>query len=158
MPKLIIEIDHEFSAGPMLAHDEKSSQTKALSSKKLKDLLANATQGEFSLSVAFLDPEEGWADVGFEMKKSGLKKGGIFNFDIDEKSGSAKVIVRGIVESAAMRQGVDKYIRAYGKKADLRLMAFNYKGGEWSGFTAPVHGQKEDDFKNWFQITRWSIK
>ncbi len=37
-------------------------------------------------------------------------------------------------------------------------MTFNYMGREWSGFTAPIHGQKEEDYKHRYQIKSWKLK
>lgn len=157
MPKLIIDIDHEFNAGPFLAHDEKSSEVKPLNEKQLKKLLADASDGDFSLCVCFVNPDEGYADFDVDLTKKGLKKGGVFEFTVDEKKGVAKVKVNGEL-SVALRSGVAPMIQGYGKKADLRLQAFNYKGGYWNGFMAPLEGQKEDDFKNWYQIKNWKVK
>ena len=157
MPKLVIQIDHKFIAGPMLALNEKS-QTKPLSAKKLKAMISGAEPGDFSLSISFLDLEMGSPCVVFEMTKIGLKKGGTFEFSIDEKKGVVTVCVKGEIASSPLRAGVAPFIQKMGKKADLRLVAFNYKGGEWSGFTAPIHAQAEEDYKNWYQIKTWSLK
>jgi hypothetical protein len=158
MPKLVIEIDHEFQAGPAVALDGKSGLSKALNAKKLKELLADADPADFSLCVAVIDPKEGYPVVDFEMTKGGLKKGGTFEFAIDEKTGICKVHAKGEIASAALRAGVAPSIQKMGKKADLRLQAFNYKGGEWSGFKAPIQGQDEEDWKTWYQIKAWTLK
>jgi len=158
MPKLAIKVDLKFDAGPMSSHDSKSSMVKILSSAKLKKMITEADVNDFSLSVAFLHPEHWYPIVGFEMDKKLLKTGGIFEFLIDEKTSKATVSVKGTLFSAPMRSGVAPYIQKMGKNADLRLVAFNYKGGEWKGFTAPIAGQKEDDFKNWIEIKDWQIK
>jgi len=158
MPRLVIEMDHEFQAGPMEAHDAKSSQCKVLSVNKLNELLRDADPTEFSVSVSFLDPDEGWPCVGFELTRKGLKKGGVFEFTVDEKARLARIAVKGELSSSPLRAGVAPFIQKMGRKADLRLQAFNYKGGEWSGFTAPIIGQKKDDFRNWFRITSWKLR
>ena len=158
MPKLAINVDLKFDAGPMSSHDKKSSIVKVLSTAKLSKMITDADVNDFSLSVAFLDPEHWYPIVGFEMNKKLLKKGGIFDFLIDEKTSKATVTVKGTLLSAPMRSGVAPYIQKMGKNADLRLVAFNYKGGEWSGFTAPISGQKEKDYKSWIEIKDWQIK
>ena len=109
-------------------------------------------------TISFLDLESGSPCVGFEMTKIGLQKGGTFEFSIDEKKGVVTVCVKGEIASSPLRAGVAPFIQKMGKKADLRLQAFNYKGGEWSGFTAPIHAQAEEDYKNWYQIKTWSLK
>lgn len=109
-------------------------------------------------TLSFLDLESGSPCVGFEMTKIGLKKGGTFEFSIDEKKGVVTVCVKGEIASSPLRAGVAPFIQKMGKKADLRLQAFNYKGGEWSGFTAPIHAQAEEDYKNCYQIKTWSLK
>ena len=109
-------------------------------------------------TLSFLDLESGSPCVGFEMTKIGFKKGGTFEFSIDEKKGVVTVCVKGEIASSPLRAGVAPFIQKMGKKADLRLQAFNYKGGEWSGFTAPIHAQAEEDYKNWYQIKTWSLK
>ena len=158
MPKLVIEIDHEFQAGPPTALDGKSGLSKPLTAKKLKDLLAAADPADFSLCVAFIDPAEGYPSFDFEMTKGGLKKGGTFEFSIDEKAGVVKVQVKGEIASTALRAGVAPMIQKVGKKAEFRLSAFNFKGGEWSGFKAAIHGQDEDDWKTWYPIKDWKLK
>lgn len=158
MPKLVIEIDHEFQAGPPTALDGKTGRSKTLSAKKLKELLAEADPADFSLCVAFIDSAEGYPVVDFEMTKGGLKKGGTFEFTINEKSGVVKVQAKGEIASPPLRAGVAPSIQKMGKKADLRLQAFNYKGGEWSGFKAAIQGQDEDDWKTWYPIKTWNVK
>jgi hypothetical protein len=157
MPKLVIEIDHEFQAGPMLAKND-GLGFKTLSAKELKAMIAGADPGEFGLNVCLLDPDEGWPFVGFEMYSKGLKKGGVFEFTIDENEGRAKVRVQGEIASSALRAGVAPMIQKLGKKAEFRLTAFNFRGNQYSGFEAPIQGQKEDDFKNWFKIKNWKLK
>ena len=158
MPKLAINVDLKFEAGPMSSLDSKSHREKILSSAKLKKMITDADVNDFSLSVTFLDPEHGYPIVGFEMNKKLLKKGGIFDFLIDEKTSKATVTVKGTLLSTPMRSGVAPYIQKMGKSADLRLEAFNYKGGKWEGFTAKIAGQKEEDYKNWIEIKDWQIK
>lgn len=158
MPKLVVQIDHEFQAGPMLARDKRVSETKPLSSKKLKELIAGAVPDDFSLAICLLDPEEGWPMVGFELSPKRLSKGGVFDFTIDEKERVATIKVHGEIATDALRAGVAPDIQKQGKKADFRLQAFNFKGGEWKGFSAPIVGQGEEDFKNWYQIKNWKLK
>lgn len=156
MPKLIIDFDVSLNAGPLSAHD--GSGLKVLTSTKLKKMISDANADDFSLSVAFLDPDEGWPLFGFEMNKKYLKKGGIFEYQIDEKKCMATVIAKGELSSSVLRAGVPEQLQKLGKKADLRLMCFNYKGGMWDGFTGQIVGQKEDDFKNWMQLKNWNLK
>ena len=156
MPKLVIEIEHEFNAGPFIAiQGGKSAPLKA---KQLKKMLEHAQPSDFSLSVSLLDPEEGWPSVGFEFTPAGLKTGSIFEYSIDEKSMRAHVNVKGTLLSSPLRSGVAPHIQKQGSKADFRLQAFNFKDGEWSGFTAPIIGQVEDEFKKWFRVAKWALK
>ena len=157
MPKLVIEMDHAFQAGPMKAHGAKN-RSGVLSVKELKALLRDANPTEFSVSVSFLDPDEGWPCVGFEMTTKGLKKGSVFEFTVNEKARLARITVKGELSSSPLRAGVAPFIQKMGRKADLRLQAFNYKGGEWNGFTAPIVGQGVKDFQNWFKIVTWKLR
>ena len=157
MPKLIVNVDLKLTAGPMKSTNAEHS-TEILSASELKKMILGCDQDDFSLSVAFLDLEEGWPTVGFEVNKKFLKKGGTFEFSIDEDSCLASITAKGELSSAAVRAGVVPVIQQMGEKADLRLTAFNFKGGKWSGFTASITGQKEDDFKNWIQIKDWKLK
>ena len=158
MPKLVIDIDVQFEAGPLMAFDKKSRDTKVLSPRQVKELLAGMGTADFSLNIVLLDPEEGWPSVGFDLEQGNLKKGGQFEVSVDQGKGTAKVHVKGEISSPPLRSGVAPLIQEMGKDADFRLAALNYKGGEKAGFTAPVVGQGEDDFQDWLKISKWELK
>jgi len=157
MPRLVVQIDHAFEAGPLQARDA-NGRVKPLSPNKIAEMARDADPGEFSLSVVFLDPKDRWPVIGFELPRSGLKRSGTFEFTISAKTRRVAVKVKGELVSAPLRAGVAPHIQKMGRAADCRLQAFEYKGGMWSGFTAPIIGQGENDFENWFRITSWSLK
>lgn len=156
MPKLAIEIEHEFDAGPFIAIQ--GGKSTPLKVKQLKKMLEQAQPSDFSLSISLLDPEDGRPLIGFEFTPAGLKKGGVFEYVIDEKSMRVHVNVKGTLLSSPLRSGVAPEIQKRSTRADFRLQAFNFKDGEWSGFTAPLIGQVEDEFKKWFRIDKWALK
>ena len=70
----------------------------------------------------------------------------------------ATVIAKGELSTSVLRAGVPQQLQKLGKKADVRLMCFKYKGGMWDGLTGQIVGQKKDDFKNWMQLKNWNLK
>lgn len=156
MTKLAIQISHKFEVGPIKAII--NDKLKALKSKEITDRINSGTNGDFSLNVTFLDPEEGWPLVGFEMFSNPSRKADIFEWKLHEKAGMMSVNVQAQLESKALRAGVAPMIQKLGEKADLRLVALHFKGGTWEGFEAPINGQGEEDFKNWFRIEKWELK
>ena len=158
MPKLVIQIDHEFRTAPFIAHDEKSSEVRPLSEKALNKLLAVAEPKDFSLSVMLMDPVEGEPSISFELPVPNLKKGGIFDWKIDTKERTAVVRVVGELSTNALRSGVAPEIQKVGTDVRFCLDAFNFKGGYWSGFQGSVEGQSDKNYKDWFKVENWKLK
>lgn len=156
MTKLIIEVNHEFSAGPFksIVNNEEIPLKKA----QMLSMLEGAKPTDFAISIALLDPEEGWPSVGFEFSPAGLKKGGIIEYLINDDLMQAKIKLHGTLSSSPLRSGVGQKIEAEGANAIFVISAFLFKGGKWKGFEGPIIGQKKDDFKNWFRIENWSLK
>lgn len=157
MPKLIIKIDHEFVAGPFL-HNNDDSQTVPLKPAQTKKMLANAKELEFSIAVTFLDPETNSPSINFDLTKKGLKKGGVFTWSIDEANSLVKVCISGEISSGNLRAGVAPRLEEAYSTSKLRLDAFNFKSGEWSGFRAPLLNQDEENCKDWYIVPEWKVK
>ena len=154
MPRLVIQIDHEFVAGPMVG-------SKKLSVRQLTALSAKANPNDFSLRVELL-PMEGDDDsdgASFELQKRGVRNGAIFEVSIDAQNRLAKVHVKGEIASTLLRPGVAPLIqKATRNGGDFRLTSFDYKGGQWAGFTAAIHGQDEADKDTWYRIKTWALR
>ena len=152
MPRLVIQIDHEFIAGPMIG-------SKKLSVRQLTALSAKADSNDFSLCVELMPTEVDDDGVGlsFEIQKRGVRNCAIFEVSIDVQNRLAKVRVKGEIASTLLRAGVTPHIQKITRNGgDFRLASFDYKGGRWSGFTAVIHGQAEADKDTWYRISTWA--
>lgn len=158
MPKLIAKIHHEFEAGPILHHDGKLFEDVPLKPAKLKKLLENSEESDFSLCVTFLDPETGTPSINFDLLRKNLKRGDSFSWTISEAEGRIKVVVHGEISSGPLRSGVAPILASTYAGAKLHLDSFNFKGGAWSGFRAPVMGQTDENYKDWYIIPEWKVK
>lgn len=158
MPKLIAKIHHEFEAGPILHHDGKLFEDVPLKPAQLKKLLENSDESDFSVCVTFLDPKTGTPSINFDLLRKSLKKGGEFSWTIHYAEGRVKVVVHGDVSSGPLRSGVAPMLASTYAGAKLYLDSFNFKGGVWSGFRAPVMGQTEENCKDWHSIVEWTVK
>jgi hypothetical protein len=156
MSKLIIEVNHEFSAGPFMSMVK--NEELPLKKAQMLSMLEGAKPSDFAISIALLDPEEGWPSVGFEFSTAGLKKGGIFEYFINDDLMQATLKLQGTLSSSPLRSGVEQKIQSEGVNAIFVLSDFLFKGGKWKGFEAPIISHKKDDFKNWFRIKKWCIK
>ena len=157
MAKLNIEIAHEFEAGPIRALLQ--GLTTTLTPSKISEIITQAASSDFSLDVVFRnlsEPEYGWAQVDMYVKPS--RKKSIFEWHLDADRAIAKVRVDAQFESKKLRAGVPERIKGLGELFEIRLQGFNYKGGRWSGFEAPVIGQAEGELAKWYKIDRWSVK
>lgn len=99
-----------------------------------------------------------YESVMFEFPLSSLKKGGVLGMQIDSGKGRINLEVNGELSTKSLRVGVSQRIESYGDDADLRLESFFYKGGEWSGFKAPLLDLNSDDSKLWPKLSDWKIK
>lgn len=151
MAKLIVEIDHKFSAGPF------NGDEGPLTTAAAKKLVNAATPADFSLSIGSVS-KEGYAEAGFNFPVTGLAKGGTFDYTFDWKKVQVDVAVSGTLTSIPMRSGVDSLLKKVGSKLDLRLFGFCYKLSKWSGFEAGVIGQPEEELHKWFRVTTWRLK
>jgi hypothetical protein len=154
MPRLVIQIDHEFIAGPMIG-------SKKLSVRQLTALSAKANPNDFSLCVELMPTEadDDGVGVSFEIQKRGVRNGAIFEVSIDAHNRLAEVRVKGEIASTLLRPGVTPHIqKATRNGGDFRLASFDYKGGKWSGFTAAIQGQDEADKDTWYRISNWALR
>jgi hypothetical protein len=158
MAKLHIEIDHQFEAGPIRALSH--GVTVTLTPAAISDINGKAELSDFSLDIVFrnlLEDGQAWAQVDMYAKTS--RKKDIFEWHLDPDRAVARVRVIAHLESRKLRAGVPERIKALGDKFEIRLRGFNYKGGRWSGFEAPVIGQDEEgNMDNWHRVEKWSIK
>lgn len=157
MAKLIVKINHQFEANPLL-HLNDSSDVVPLKQQELNKLLKDADDSQFSCSVTFLSPRSGKPSINFELHKKGMKKGGEFSWEINEAEGKVRVKVSGEFASGTLRSGVVPTLESEYAGAKLFLDAFNYKGGYFNGFRAPVAGQTEENCGSWYAVESWNIK
>jgi hypothetical protein len=157
MPKLIAKIHYEFEASPILHYDSKLFQVITLKPAQLKKLIKNSEESDFSLCVTFLNPENGTPSINFDLLRKNLKKGSDFSWTISEAEGRIKVLVHGEISSGPLRPGVAPILSSTYAGAKLYLDSFNFKGGVWNGFRAPVMGQTDDNYKHWHPIAEWII-
>jgi len=158
MPKLVAKIHHEFEAGPILHYDGKLFEDVTLKTAQLKKLLENSEESDFSLCVTLLHPETGAPSINFDLLWRSLKKGGDFSWTISVVEGRIKVLVHGVISSGPLRSGVAPMLASTYAGAKLYLDSFNFKGGVWNGFRAPVMGQTDENYKDWHPIAEWVVK
>jgi hypothetical protein len=157
MAKLLVEISHEFEAGPI--RGLRDGALEPLSATRIAEIVSTGLGTDFSLDVVFRDASEGnlWGQVDIFKKAS--RKSDVFEWEIDAGSSRVRVRARAQMESLKLRAGVPERIKNLGENFEIRLRGFNYKGGKWSGFEAPIVGHNEEgDFEKWYKLTNWLIK
>lgn len=142
-------MDYEFNAGPFITQNKPN---------ELKKFLKSATEDDFGLCVTFLHPEDGTPSINFDLSHASLKKGGVFKWTLDEVTERVVVVVRGELATGPLRSGVAPTIASKYAGAKLRLDSFIFKGGEWSGFRAPLLGQTEENCHSWYVVDDWRVK
>lgn len=152
MPKLMIDFDLEFEAGPFIGRSERTCADIKLSGSKLRAIVEKAKPEDFTLSVVLAD------SLSLEFGRTGLKKGASLEWEFDFKSSVITVRAHGPISTEPLRPGVAPFIKSLGEKADFRLRGFNYRGGKWMGFEAGVIGQKVDDYQKWIRLPGWQLK
>jgi hypothetical protein len=157
MAKLTINIKGIFEFSPLIAKDDEKGMV-SLNKQQIDKLIADAVNADYSLSAIMFNRKDEYEAVMFEFPVATLKKGGVFSMKIDSKSGRVNLEVKGELSSKPLRAGVSQRIESYGEGADLRLESFFYKGGEWSGFKAPLLDLNSEDSKSWPKLTDWIIK
>ena len=141
-----------------MLHNNDDSETVPLTEAQIREMMNEVDEGDFTLMVTFLNPETGTPSINFDLSKKGLKRGGIFSWHINSEEGSVDVTVKGQISSTTLRKGVAPVLESEYKNQKLRLEAFNYKGGEWAGFRAPIIGQSEKSYDTWHVIENWEVK
>jgi hypothetical protein len=157
MTKLIVGIEAHFEFTPLLAMDDDHGMI-PLVEKKIVRLIENAVDFNYSLSAVMFNRSDEFDSVMFEFPMSTLKKGGLVNIRIDPKNGMVFLEIKGELSTKPLRSGVALKIESYGSAADLRLESFFYKGGEWSGFKAPLLDINAEDSNSWPKLTDWRFK
>ena len=157
MPKLLVTLAHQFRAGPIRALSQ--GERKTLDAPSIKEIMNKSCPADFSLDVVFRNASDDtlWAQVDVLLNPK--RKSDVFTWIIDENSAVAEITVNAQLISKSLRAGVTQRIHELGSNFELRLAGFNYNGGRWSGFEAPVIGQNEEgDFDKWFKIDQWAIQ
>lgn len=157
MAKLTINIQGVFEFTPFIAKDDEKGMV-PLKQQQIDKLIANAVDADYSLSAIMFNRKDEYEAVMFEFPVTTLKKDGVFSMKIDSESGRVNLEVKGELSTKPFRAGVSQRIEAYGEGADLRLESFFYKGGEWSGFKAPLLDLNSEDSKSWPKLADWTIK
>ncbi len=156
MAKLTVTLDCVFETSPFIKHDHKKFQERPVSVAELKKSLSGAERGEFGVQVVLVGAT-GEQKIGFLLEAAGLKKGGVFEWAIDQRQARATVTVKGEFV-VALRAGVAPSIKNAGKKASLRLEKFTFKGGAWRGWEGDVQGQDPEKPLAWLEVKSWSVK
>ena len=157
MAKLTINIQGIFEFTPFIAKDDERGMV-PLKQQQIDKLIANAVNADYSLSAIMFNRKDEYEAVMFEFPVATLKKGGVFSMKIDSENGRVNLEVKGGLSTKPLRAGVSQRIESYGEGADLRLESFFYKGGEWSGFKAPLLGLNSEDSKSWPKLADWIIR
>ena len=157
MSKLIIGIEGVFEFGPFIAKDNEKGMI-PLTKQNIDKLIVNAVNSDYSLSAVMFNRKDEYEAVMFEFPVSTLKKGGMLSVEINSDKGRVNLEVKGELSTKPLRAGVAQRIESYGDGADFRLESFFYKGGEWSGFKAPLLDLNSEDSKSWPKLTDWIIK
>jgi hypothetical protein len=155
--KLTISIQGIFEFTPFIAKDAERGMV-PLKPQQIDKLIANAVNTDYSLSAIMFNRKDEYEAVMFEFPAATLKKGGVFSMKIDSENGRVNLEVKGELSTKPLRAGVSQRIESYGEGADLRLESFFYKGGEWSGFKAPLLDLNSEDSKSWPKLADWTIK
>lgn len=155
--RIIVDFDLEFDTLPFEYNHGPDAQGK-VSSDLLERLLRDSKEDDFGITISSLDPEDGWFEVGILFEQSGLKKGGIFKYDIDTRKCTAHVTVKGLWQSTALRSGVKQMYAARGDDVDFRLSGFVFKKGPYSGFEGMPSQFSNEEFKKLPSITKWQMK
>lgn len=157
MSKLIISVKGIYEFCPLIAKVDGKGMI-SLNKSEIDKLIANAVNSDYSLSAIMFNRSDQYESVMFEFPLSSLKKGGVLGMQIDSGKGRINLEVNGELSTKSLRVGVSQRIESYGDDADLRLESFFYKGGEWSGFKAPLLDLNSDDSKLWPKLSDWKIK
>jgi hypothetical protein len=156
MSKLTISIVGIFEFSPLIAKDDKKGMV-SLNKQQIDKLIADAVNADYSLSAIMFNRKDEYEAVMFEFPFSTLKKGGVLYMKINSDKGKIHLEVDGEFASKPLRAGVTQRIESYGGGADLRLESLFYKGGEWSGFKAPLLGFNSEDSQSWPKLADWKI-
>jgi hypothetical protein len=156
MAKMLIELSIDFDTQPF-EYDRGPSEQGLLPSAVLREMLKTAKPIDFGVSAAILDPEEGWCNFGIVFPSKGLKKGGKFEYVVNEETCTAHVAVSATLTSTALRKGMEGAIASLGKDFDLRLRGLILKTGPYDGFESFVVGCNKEEPRSWKKILKWSL-
>ncbi len=156
MPKLVIDFDVEFEAGPIIARDRDLMRHVKVPAARLRALVAKAAREDFAVTAVLL--ERGKSGYSFDCRHPIPGTTTVFDWAFNFGKRTVKVLAKGELATRSLRPGVAPFIQRLGKTADFRLWGFRYNGGAWNGFEAPVIGFEEDACKSWFRLRTWRLK
>lgn len=157
MSRIIVDFDLEFDTLPFEYNHGPNAQGK-VSPDLLRKLLNDSKSDDFGISIASLDPEEGWFEAGILFEQSGLTKGSTFKYDINQTKCTAHVTVKGLWQSTTLASGVKQMYAKRGQDVDFRLSGFVFKKSRYSGFEGMPSQFLNEEFKKLPPITKWQIK
>jgi hypothetical protein len=156
MARLIVDLDLEFST-PQFYYNHSVDYRGKVSSDILSNMLQDSSVADFGIEIASLGPEYDSFELSFPFEHSGIKKGGVFTYDIDQQACTAHVSIKATWHSAPLRKGVKEHYDKKGDNVDFRVASFIFKGGARRGFEGNLV-QSIDDFKNLPAVLNWHIK
>ena len=156
MSKMVIELNLDFDTGHF-EYNQGPEEQGLLPANVLKEWMKTAKPSDFGIAVSVLDPAEGWCTWGINFLSKGLKRGGKFEYVIDEDTCTAKVSINGTFTSVALRRGMDTRIAALGKDFDLRFSGLIFKSGRYDGFESFPSDCDKENPRTWKKIEKWSL-
>jgi len=157
MSRIMVDFDLDFDTLPFqYDHGPKAQGT--VSPGILKKFLIDSKNDDFGITIASLDPEDGWFEADILFEQSGIQKGATFKYNIDENKCIAHVTVRGLWQSTTLRSGVKQKYEKRDYDVDFRLSGFVFKTGRYSGFEGLPSQFSNEEFKKLPKITKWQMK
>ena len=157
MPKLLIDFDVEFEAGPIVVMDRKLHHDVRLPADRLRTAVDAADPEDLSVAAVLVEGGTRCTYI-FGFRPAGPNGDGVLTWKFDFRKRTVKVVAKGQLVSKPLNAGVGPHIQRLGKRASFRVWGFHHKDGAWNGFEAPVIGQEENDFKNWIRLPKWTLK
>ena len=161
MAKLIVELSNlVFQTTALRAHNKETFEIDILTGAAAENILNGIPPEDLQFELVSTN-EEIEASFPFQLKTA--KKGSTLEVKMRGDGLGLEATINGKFETT-LRSGVAPLLQALGTKLDLRLRGICHKGGEYSGFLAPVVGGDYDqesgaNWKNTFpQISTYSIK
>lgn len=156
VPKLVIDFDLEFEAGPIMARNRKLLRNVKVPAAQLRALVGQAVPEDFAVNACLL--KAGEVVYQFDCRFPVRGKVSVFDRTFDFRRRSVKVVAKGELATRPLRAGVAPFIQRLGKRAEFRLWGLHYRDGAWNGFEAPVIGLEEVACTSWVRLRSWRLK